>query len=98
MRGKFLANFCLSEITKGVLDIQTSHKNCFLKKKRKKKKENNSGCRLKLAFCFCFFGNVHAEWEFDEDLSIMSRKLLVIYLLYTLTWCLSEKEGGEIIL
>lgn len=35
--------------------------------------------------------------EFDEEsLSIMSRKLLVIDLLYTLSWCLSEKKVVKI--
>ena len=52
-----------------------------------------------LLFTFDFVAMCILRGEFDEErLSIMNRKLQVINPLYTLSWCLSEEEGGEIIL
>lgn len=52
-----------------------------------------------LLFAFDFVAMCMPSGEFDkEGLSIMSRKLQAIDLLYTLSPCLSEEEGGEIVL
>lgn len=56
-----------------------------------------SGCNL--LFGFAFVAMCMLSGEFDEEgLNIMRRKLQAIDLLYTLSRCLSEEEGGEIIL
>jgi len=56
-----------------------------------------SGCNLLFAFAFVAMCMLRGEFD-EEGLNIMRRKLQAIDLLYTLSPCLSEEEGAEIIL